>query len=81
MACMRRSVGGKSFVSPIRSAQSSSPSFCEQPRRRQRHRTRLGIGKQMVQNQALEPARAFVSGCRALHGNLERLDHLAVLHA
>ena len=61
MACMRRRVGGKSRVSPVRSAQSSTPSRCSQPRRRKRHRTRAGVRKQVVQDQPLEPARLLVT--------------------
>ena len=81
IACMRRSVGGKSFVSPIRSAQSSRPSFWSQPRRRKGPSHPAGIRKKMVKNQPLEPARRSLSLGRGRKGDLERLDHLAVLNA
>ena len=44
MACIRRKVGGRSRIRPLRSARSRTPSRCSQPRRCERRSTRPDRG-------------------------------------
>ena len=66
IACMRRRVGGSRRVSPIRSAQSSSPSRCSSRAGASASLTRPRIRKQVMENQPLEQAGLLAPGRRAL---------------
>ena len=81
IASILRSVGGSSRSRPDPLGQAENAQLLEPVRRHERRLDPTGVREQVMEDQPLKQAGAGAGRSVLLHGDLERLDQLAVLDA